>query len=111
MKKAFAFKMVGQKAELWLRENGFTKLPIDPFEIAARLDIVVKPKSDSAAGVSGMLLRHRNVFGILYATHVKSLGFQRFSVAHELAHFLLEGHPEHLFPDGGGAHTSRAGFV
>lgn len=56
-----------------------------------------------------MLLRHGDVFGILYATHVPSEGFQRFSVAHELGHYFLEGHIDHVLPKDG-IHTSRAGF-
>jgi hypothetical protein len=58
-----------------------------------------------------MLLRHGDNFGILYATHIPSLGFQRFSIGHELGHYLLEGHPEQLFPNGDGVHVSQAGFV
>jgi hypothetical protein len=56
-----------------------------------------------------MLIRHGNTFGIMYATYVKSDGFQRFSVAHELGHYFLEGHVDHVLKDG--FHESRAGFV
>ena len=65
---------------------------------------------DTAGGVSGMLLRHGNAFGILYATHIPSEGFQRFSVGHELGHYFLEGHVDHVLPKDG-VHTSQAGFV
>jgi len=99
------------QAEHWLKQNGITRLPIDPFEIASRLDIEVKAKNDAETGVSGMLLRSGDAFGIVYATHIKSPGFQRFSVAHELGHYLLNGHFEILFPNGNGVHLSRAGFV
>ncbi len=99
------------KAEHWLREHGITSLPVDPFEIAAALEIEVRPKGDVEPGVSGMLLRHGDNFGILYATHIRSIGFQRFSIGHELGHYLLEGHPELLFPVGNGVHASRAGFM
>ena len=99
------------KAEHWLREHGITSLPIDPFEIAAGLEIEVRPKADAEPGVSGMLLRHGDNFGILYATHVRSIGFHRFSIGHELGHYLLEGHPDQLFPNGDGIHSSRAGFI
>jgi Zn-dependent peptidase ImmA (M78 family) len=107
---AFRLKMAKQKAEAFLRDEGLTTLPVDPFAIARTRDIEVKPKPDTAGGVSGMLLRHGDVFGILYATHVKSEGFQRFSVAHELGHFLLDGHIDHVLPQDG-MHTSHAGFV
>lgn len=64
MNLAFRLKMAKQKAAAFLRENGYSALPIDPFAIAEKLDIVVQPKSDTADGVSGMLLRHGNNFGI-----------------------------------------------
>ena len=57
-----------------------------------------------------MLLRHGDVFGILYATHIPSEGFQRFSIAHELGHYFLDGHIDHILPKDG-VHTSHAGFV
>ena len=57
-----------------------------------------------------MLLRHGNEFGIMYATHIAVEGFQRFSIGHELGHYFLEGHPEHVLNENG-VHESRAGFV
>jgi hypothetical protein len=102
--------MAKQKAEALLRDEGLTSLPIDPTTIAARRDIEVRAKPEAAEGVSGMLLRHGSNFGILYATHIPSEGFQRFSVSHELGHFFLEGHIDHVLPSDG-MHTSHAGFV
>lgn len=107
---AFRLKMAKQKAEAFLRDEGITALPVDPFAIAASRDIEVKPKPDTAGGVSGMLLRHGDMFGISYATHIKSEGFQRFSVGHELGHYFLDGHIDHILPQDG-VHTSHAGFV
>lgn len=102
--------MAKQKAEALVRGLKIDSLAVDPFAIATRHDIVVQAKPDAAAGVSGMLLRHGDTFGILYATHVKSEGFQRFSVAHELAHYFLDGHIDHVLPKDG-VHASHAGFV
>ena len=107
---AFRLKMAKQKAEAFLRDEGITILPVLPIEIAKSRDIEVNPMPESSGGVSGMLLRHGDEFGILYATHVKSEGFQNFSVAHELGHYLLDGHIDHILPADGG-HTSHAGFV
>src|ERR1700730_18094739 len=107
---AFRLKMAKQKAEAFLRDEGITTLPVDPFAIAASRDIEVKAKPDTAGGVSGMLLRYGDVFGICYATHIPSEGFQRFSVGHELGHYFLEGHIDHLLPKDG-VHSSHAGFV
>ena len=33
-----------------------------------------------------------NMFGIAYATHIDNVGFQNFSVGHELGHYFLPGH-------------------
>jgi hypothetical protein len=103
-------QLAKQKAEAFLLAEGIASLPVDPFAIAASRNIVVQAKPESAEGVSGMLLRHGDTFGILYATHVPSEGFQRFSVAHELGHFFLEGHIDHVLPKDG-VHSSYSGFV
>lgn len=107
---AYRLKMARQSAEAYLRDNGHTTLPVDPFEIAAKHGIEVKAKPGTADGVSGMLLRHGDNFGILYATHTGSEGFERFSVGHELGHYFLDGHIDHVLPKDG-IHTSHGGFV
>nr|WP_288144824.1 ImmA/IrrE family metallo-endopeptidase [Acidomonas methanolica] len=84
-------------------------MPVDPFAIAESRDIVVQGKPAEHDGVSGMLLRHGNDFGIIFATHIPSPGFQRFSVSHELGHYFLPGHIDQVIK--GGIHVSRAGFV
>jgi Zn-dependent peptidase ImmA (M78 family) len=105
--------MAARKAEEFLANREIpAALPIDPFEIARELEIVVQAKPATATGVSGMLARNGDTFGILYATHIASEGYQRFSVAHELGHYLLPGHIDHVLPDNSdGIHESRAGFV
>ena len=110
MNLAFRLKMAKQKGEAFLRDEGIAELPVDPFAIAASRDIEVRAKPDTEGGVSGMLLRHGDNFGILYATHIRSEGFQRFSVSHELGHYFLDGHIDHILPEDG-VHTSHAGFV
>jgi Zn-dependent peptidase ImmA (M78 family) len=111
MNQALRVTLARRKAEAVIREEGIEALPVDPFQIAANRDIIVEAKPDAAEGVSGMLLRHGDVFGILYATHIESEGFQRFSVAHELGHFFLDGHIDYVLPKGSQVHTSHAGFV
>ena len=98
-----------RSAEALLRDEGITTLPVDPFALAASRGITVEGKPEAHDGVSGMLLRHGNSFGIIYATHIPSEGFQRFSVSHELGHYFLEGHIDQLLQTG--VHVSRAGFV
>ncbi len=55
-----------------------------------------------------MLVRNGDNFGILYSTDVKNVGFQRFSVAHELGHYFLPEHTENVLRNG--QHISKAGF-
>lgn len=110
MSQAFRMEMAKREAEAFLHTEGINSLPIDPFAIAVSRDIIVQAKPDTTEGVSGMLLRHGDTFGILYATHIPNEGFHHFSVAHELGHYFLEGHIDHVLPEDG-IHTSRAGFV
>ncbi|WCA73175.1 hypothetical protein G6L97_27270 (plasmid) [Agrobacterium tumefaciens] len=77
MSKVFSLKMARQRAEALLKEEELLSLPVDPFAIAASRDIMVEGKPETVGGVSGMLLRHGNDFGIVYATHIRSEGFQR----------------------------------
>jgi Zn-dependent peptidase ImmA (M78 family) len=97
-----------QFAEKLVRDSGLV-LPIDVLSIAAERDILVEAKPANGEGVSGMLIRSGENFAIAYATHIKSEGFQRFSIAHELGHYFLEGHPEAVFKNGN-MHESHAGF-
>ena len=94
-----------------VKDCGYTALPICPFEIANKHDIHVEAKQSSKPGVSGFLMRVGNVFGIRYAQHIQNEGFMRFTVAHELGHYFLPGHPEKLFPHGDGLHESKSGFI
>ena len=57
-----------------------------------------------------MLLRSGDSFGIGYATHIKSVGFRNFSIAHELGHYFLPGHIDAVLA-GDRLHESRAGFA
>lgn len=92
------------------RELGLTTFPIDPFEIAAGEDISLHPKAPDQSGVSGGIVFHGDDVGIFYLTTIKSIGFQRFTVAHELGHFFLEGHPAEILKTSP-MHASRAGFT
>jgi hypothetical protein len=109
MSKALWQALAASEAEKLIRELGITSLPVMPIEIAKRLGIHVEAMpSKTNHGVSGMLLRHGNEFGILYSTSIDSIGFQNFSVGHEIGHYCLPGHPESVLQDG--VHASYAGF-
>lgn len=99
-----------RQAERLLREKGMLNLPIDVEGLAKTSDIVVEPMDEPNHGVSGMLVRHGNAFGILYDASIQNEGYRRFSIAHELGHFFVDGHLDHI-PFDKGLHSSRAGFV
>lgn len=99
-----------QCGERKARELGYTAFPIDPFEIARGEEIELWPKKPDQIGVSGGIVFSGDDTAIFYSTDIKSLGFQRFTVAHELGHYFLEGHPAAIMKIGP-AHVSRAGFT
>ncbi len=97
-------------AEKVVKERAVIKLPVNPIALAQDLGIEVLPKPADNQGVSGILLRRGNNFGIAYATHIDSIGFQHFSVAHELGHYFLPGHIDAVLSNGD-VHASHAGFA
>ncbi len=103
-------KWAERAAEKYLEENNLLRLSVDPIAIAESLGILVQAKPATDVGVSGMLIKHGDIFAIAYATHIDIEGFQRFSVAHELGHYLLPGHYENILPNDG-IHESKAGFL
>lgn len=95
-------------ASLVLREMKIEGLRVDPADLATQKGILVQAKPDTAAGVSGMLVKAGDQFGIMYATNIPSKGFQKFSIAHELGHYCIDGHSDALLANG--VHYSQAGF-
>jgi Zn-dependent peptidase ImmA (M78 family) len=102
-------KVIQNQAERVAKDAGFASLPVCPIKIADNADIQVQAKPASADGVSGMFLKVGDKFGILYSTNIQSVGFQNFSIGHELGHYFLPGHAEAVLKMG--PHSSRAGFV
>lgn len=97
------------EAERVVRREGITALPVDPRTVAQHFEITVVRKPAASPGVSGMLVRLGSNFVISYATHIANVGFQNFSIAHELGHYFLAGHVDAVF-DAQGVHASCAGF-
>lgn len=94
-----------------LRDKGINSLPIDVKKIAQDAEIILEPfpEGQSGIGYAGMLLHRGNQFAIFYSTRIASEGFQRFTIAHELGHYFIEGHPEAVL-DANGIHKSREPF-
>lgn len=94
-------------AQRLVHERSITTLPVSPFELAA--DDGIEVLGADIEGASGVLLCSSGVFGILFSRNIGNEAFQRFSIAHELGHYHLPGHPEALFARGE-VHRSHAGF-
>ena len=103
-------KSLVSQAEQLLQDESLLELPVDLEALAQTRRIFIQAMDSAEEGVSGMLLRHGDTFGILYSTRILNIGFQRFSIAHELGHFSIDGHLDQI-PFDGNKHSSRAGFV
>lgn len=106
----FRLKMARQKGEQVAKQHGFDRFSIDPFKIAEAEDIAVEAKAPDREGMSGCIVFTDDGVGIIYATQIRSEGFKRFTVAHELGHYFLDGHPEEILKTAP-IHFSRAGFT
>lgn len=103
-------KLIQNQAERILKDYQITKFPVDPKEIAEKENILIQAKNDCEPGVSAMLIKTGDDFGIFYATYLNNPGFENFSIAHELGHYFLEDHIDFLFKTNQ-VHLSNAGYV
>ena len=101
-------RLISREAQKCLKNLGLGAIPVDLEVLADKLDIILSAADRDSDGWSGMLMRQGDVFGIIYATNIDNRGFQRFSIAHELGHYCLPGHPEKVVPVDGVPHYSRA---
>jgi hypothetical protein len=109
MKRTDPYMRACLQGEDVIRERGIRAFPIEPIDIARDLDIEIVAKQ-AGEGVSGMLLRVGNSYGIVYAPSIDNPGFERFSIAHELGHYFLPGHINAVLSDND-IHVSHAGFA
>lgn len=103
-------KFIQQLAGKTLADNDLLrKLPVDPKELAEKVDINVIPFSPPHRDISGCLMMNQGAFGIFYSTAIQNEGFQNFTIAHELGHYFIPDHPSAVLVDG--KHLSRSGFI
>ncbi len=108
MARSDFWRAEAQAAEV-LATRQISALPIDPFGIATGEGIVCEKLKGS--GVSGCLCGAGDTFSIFYTDSISSDGFRRFTVAHELGHYFLEGHYKHIFAEGNSRHISDSGYA
>jgi len=110
MSKKLSIQEAENEARELIERLQIVALPICPFKIAGDHGIMVEPKG-TKSGISGCLIRMGDIFGIQYADHIDSQGFINFTVAHELGHYFIPGHPEALIKGKNGVHQSKSGFI
>jgi hypothetical protein len=106
----FRLKMATQLGEKISAEFGFLRFPVDPIAIAKSKGIEVVCKPPDVEGVSGAIIFAHNECTIIHSSALGNLGFERFSISHELGHYFIPGHPEEIISKGG-MHVSRANFT
>lgn len=94
-----------------IQQHNIVALPVDPFGIAKKESILCQEFEAIAPGISGCLMKVGDKFGIFFSDRFSSDGFRRFTVAHELGHYFLEGHIAYLFSRGNERHESESGFI
>lgn len=99
--------LAARAAQEVVRTTGQTGLPICPFAIAEKEGIEVVAKPADVEGVSGGIVFQDPPI-IFHSTTIRSRAFQRFTVAHELGHYFVDGHWDRM--EAAGMHISRAGF-
>tara|TARA_R110002094_G_C4917431_1_gene211360 strand:+ start:1496 stop:2368 length:873 start_codon:yes stop_codon:yes gene_type:complete len=94
-----------------LERHDLLSFPVNVKKLAHLKGIDTAPMASDQTGISGMLARVGDSFGILYATYANNEGFERFSISHELGHYFLEGHLDQISFKDDIFHFSHAGFV
>jgi Zn-dependent peptidase ImmA (M78 family) len=106
---SFRLLLATQTGEKIAREEGFTSLPVSALVIAERKDLHVEKKPPGMKGISGALIFMEPKPLLIYSSEHQNIGFENFSIAHELGHYCLPDHPAQILQNGG-QHFSRAGF-
>ncbi len=106
----FRLKMATQLGEKVAEDFGFSQFPIVPQRIAEKKDISIIEKHSEVKGVSGAIIFAGDAVTIIYSSEYENTGFENFSIAHELGHYFLAGHPQEIIAQGG-LHASRADFT
>lgn len=80
-------------ADIILSKHWDGKLPVDPIQIASRLGLDVYSSSKIESGGGKLRLNDQGKLSI-YINPKDSTVRQRFTIFHEIGHFLLHGHSE-----------------
>ena len=79
---------IEEKTSALLNEVGITEAPIDPIKCAKHLGVEVKPVSISD-DISGLFVIKDKMAHLIYNKNERNRKRQRFTIAHELGHYVL----------------------
>jgi Zn-dependent peptidase ImmA (M78 family) len=102
-------KQAANIAEQVVEEMGITSLPVDPILIAKKKGIEVR--AAALDGFHGCLMIQGGIAGILYSTSIQNIGFQNFTIGHEIGHYCLPDHIQKLFTPGITVHRSKGAYL
>jgi hypothetical protein len=109
-----AYPLLARKrANQLIDELAITSFPVDPEAIAGAKGIPVETHDKFPHGRYGALVRQGDLFRIVVWAGCPTLGHRRFTIAHELGHYHLDGHVEALLASSstavsmGGNYTGR----
>jgi len=79
-----------------LDSHGVSQVPVDPTWLAVQEGATVIEQSGFPTGCYGALCLVDGAFQILVSTECPTAGHKRFTIAHEVAHFIIDGHVDGL---------------
>ncbi|MGH9891760.1 MAG: ImmA/IrrE family metallo-endopeptidase [bacterium] len=100
-----------RRANQLLDELAITSFPVDPERVAAAKGIQIETHAKFPKGRYGALVRQGDLFRIVVWDGCPTLGHRRFTIAHELGHYHLDGHIEALLASTGIAVSSGGNYT
>lgn len=89
-----------------LQEHGIRALPVDPQDIANAISLPVTTRSDCPPDMFGALCYYDSQYQIVLSDRCPTDGHRRFTLAHELGHYFLDGHHDAMFSGGSSTYVS-----
>jgi Zn-dependent peptidase ImmA (M78 family) len=103
MDKAISSAIAKNSAQNILEANDLLILPVDIYSLAEKNNIIIEhmPYELAQKSIYGAITTKDDIVLILYTTTINNMGFQNFTIAHELGHYFLDGHLEQVVGEDG----------
>jgi len=107
-----AYPLLARKrANRLIDELAITSFPVDPEAVAGAKGISVETHTKFPQGRYGALVRQGDLFRIVVWAGCPTLGHRRFTIAHELGHYHLDGHVEALLASSSTAVSNGSNYT